>query len=83
MKNTTQKPLKRKWTGPVISSGKFILLKWVNTNKQTLVAQTHYSTKRYKLSWQDGFNKVLMGYYKDIEEICNYSDINFIKQWNT
>ena len=29
MKNTTQQPLKWKWTGPVDNSGKPIRLKWL------------------------------------------------------
>ena len=40
MKNTTQQPKKRKWTGPIKMVGKSIRLKWVDL-KYSLVALMH------------------------------------------
>ena len=36
MKNTTQQPLKRKWTSPVDTVGNLIWLKWVKEQEKVV-----------------------------------------------
>ena len=58
MKNVTQQPIKRKWTGPNDKSGKFIRLKWAKESRVYLYIYTCRSSNTGKMgqsiSTEDG-----------------------------